>query len=101
LAGVKVPFNSREIRLGLLEALSLFRSIRTGIVRFRSKVKKAHDQLQFSVFDYGEIHAAKNGYSVGGRKREPPSQVIAKPSIFVVRRTIELANFLCTPTIKA
>src|SRR5215510_4826386 len=46
--------------------------------RIRRKVEKAHDQLQSSVFDNGEINAAKDGCSVSRRKRETPSQIVAK-----------------------
>jgi hypothetical protein len=42
------------------------------------KVEKAHNQLQFSVFDYGEIDAAENWCSVRCGERKTPAQVIAK-----------------------
>src|SRR5262245_16399894 len=73
-----------------MNALSLFvwslvflpfhclRRLCLGTGGIRRKVKKAHDQLQFSVLDYCEIHAAQNRGSVSRRKSESPAQVIAK-----------------------
>jgi hypothetical protein len=44
----------------------------------RRKVEKAHDQLQFSIFDHGEVHTTNNRCSNSFPYCETPPQVIAE-----------------------